>query len=131
MDRICSWPFLRIIPAHLQTTIDATPRDFKAAFGFLTTTAGNPITSLAPASVLGMLRSLQSEARTVLLSSRGNSQDALRHRMPRSPRDGSLSLAGQVTPFGNEDTTLLRTINSFLLASGTISQEETPSRRVR
>ena len=35
VDRISRWAFCRIVPAHLQETIQATPADFKAAFGFL------------------------------------------------------------------------------------------------
>lgn len=35
VDKICRWPFTRIIPAHLSNNLQATPDDFRAAFEFL------------------------------------------------------------------------------------------------
>jgi len=34
-DRVASWPFERIVPCHFQAPIEATPSQFRQAFGFL------------------------------------------------------------------------------------------------
>lgn len=35
VDRVCKWPFERVIPAHFEARVKASPRDFRAAFSFL------------------------------------------------------------------------------------------------
>lgn len=35
VERVCQWPFQRIIPCHLANDIKAGPDDFRAAFDFL------------------------------------------------------------------------------------------------
>jgi Domain of unknown function (DUF4336) len=35
VDKVCKWPFKRIIPCHLANDVKATPADFRRAFSFL------------------------------------------------------------------------------------------------
>lgn len=35
VQRVCRWPFCRIIPAHFENDVSATPADFRRAFEFL------------------------------------------------------------------------------------------------
>ncbi|RAM52793.1 MAG: hypothetical protein C6Y22_04050 [Hapalosiphonaceae cyanobacterium JJU2] len=44
-NQVASWDFLRIIPCHLDSPIDATPSQFRQAFSFLEKTE-NPLQSL-------------------------------------------------------------------------------------
>jgi hypothetical protein len=46
VDKISSWPFMRIIPCHLANDIKATPQDFRDAFRFLIDSSSSSSPSL-------------------------------------------------------------------------------------
>ena len=126
VNRVCSWSFSRIIPAHLQGTIDASPREFKAAFGFLDTSSGVKAPA-APFPDLGaLLQGKTNEVRAAMVLRWDPLAGHTCHAICPSPR---VALCGQVSPFAETDITLLRAINAFLLASGTISDEQGESTR--
>jgi len=41
VDRVSSWGFKRVVPAHYENNVAATGRDFRAAFGFLRAGSGS------------------------------------------------------------------------------------------
>lgn len=47
VERICSWPFTRIVPCHFSAPISARPRDFRAAFSFLPGLRSGPAGALS------------------------------------------------------------------------------------
>jgi hypothetical protein len=46
-DRVAKWPFTRIVPCHLESPIQTTPADFRAAFGFLEEDRRGPAAALS------------------------------------------------------------------------------------
>ena len=52
VDKVCNWPFKRIIPCHLSNNIKAGPSEFRDAFDFLyenpTTSSTSPSSMQSP-----------------------------------------------------------------------------------
>lgn len=131
VQRVSGWGFTQIIPAHLEAPIRAGPREFRDAFGFLAKKKDGAAGAAAGAAPRGGLQfplpllalpalapaneARQVDCRPLLLCSR-------RSHVGFSPCP-PFAAGAQVSPFGDKDANLLRTINNFLLSTGTITED--------